>query len=204
MPNPIFITFEGIDGSGKTTQAQNLHHRLKTHHHDVLLLREPGSTPLGDHLRQFLKGQQPVSPLAELLAFQASRAELVSTTIRPALDQGTSVVLDRYVDSSSAYQGGGRNLPSPLIHLLNRTSTEGLYPHITFLLSINPDEAAKRSRDSQSRFESQDPDFHQRVAALYQDLAYTYPHRIKSIDATAHPDAIADQIWQQTLQALNN
>ena len=198
MPKPLFITFEGIDGSGKTTQAEVLHKRLTNHGLPCLLVREPGSTPLGQHLREFLKSQRPVTPMAELLAFLAARAELVKTQILPALQEGTNVISDRYADSSIAYQGGGRKIDTNTIHSLNRVATHHLKPDLTFLMEIDPAQAAGRSTDLQGRFENMDLEFYKRVATAYKEQAARAPNRIQVMDATQPVDRISQKIWVAT------
>ena len=195
MPKPTFISFEGIDGSGKTTQAQILHKNMERQGIPAILVREPGSTPFGDHLRQFLKGQQPISPLAELLSFEAARAELVQNVITPALHKGITVISDRYTDSSVAYQGAGRNLNLETIDLLNSLATQNTIPDLTFLLHIEPQEASRRTTDLHSRFESQDAGFYQRIAKGYTAQAARNTQRIIVLDATLPQETLSGQIW---------
>lgn len=204
MPNPIFVSFEGIDGSGKSTQARLLHRRLAEAGYPAVLVREPGSTPLGDHLRAFLKGNEPITPMAELFAFQAARAELLSKRVLPSLEKGTSVVADRHTDSSIAYQGAGRGLPLDAINYLNNLSTQGTKPHITFLLHIDPAQALLRQEDRTSRYESQPDDFKHRVAQGYTDQAAREPDRIRTLDATLSQDTLSDTIWTAVHDLLTN
>lgn len=153
----LLISFEGIDGSGKSTQALSLSRHLKRRGHQVLLIAEPGTTPLGRRLRALLKSTQiPMSPLAEGLLFLAARAQLVEDVIQPALAQGKIVISDRYGDSTLAYQGFGRGLDVPTLRRLNAFATQGLHPRLTVLMDL-PIEDANRRREPQphDRFEAE-------------------------------------------------
>ena len=140
----MFISFEGGDGSGKTTQATLLYQNMVKAGMDVLMVHEPGSTPLGWHLRDFLKSKQPLTREGELLLFEAARAELVVSTIIPALEHNRIVISDRYEASTLAYQGYGRKLDLHVIRLMNEVATQGIYPDLTFWLDINPEEGLGR------------------------------------------------------------
>ena len=202
------ISFEGGDGAGKTTQAALLVERLGFAGKDAVLVREPGGTPLGERLRPLIKGEAPASPMAELLMFEAARAELVQEVIRPALDAGTIVVTDRFYDSTTAYQGFGRGMNMEIIENLNRIATGGLEPHITLLLDIEPADALARvgsqpgaqpgkriDPSDQQRFEEQPLEFHERVAGGYRTLAREEPSRWFVIDASRPVDQIAERVW---------
>ena len=202
------ISFEGGDGAGKTTQAALLVERLGFAGKDAVLVREPGGTPLGERLRPLIKGEAPASPMAELLMFEAARAELVQEVIRPALDAGTIVVTDRFYDSTTAYQGFGRGMDMEIIENLNRIATGGLEPHITLLLDIEPADALARvgsqpgaqpgkriDPPDQQRFEEQPLEFHERVAEGYRALAREEPSRWFVIDASRPVDQIAERVW---------
>ncbi len=198
------ISFEGGDGAGKTTQAALLVDRLQMAGMDAILVREPGGTPLGERLRPLIKGEVPASPMAELLMFEAARAELVSEVIRPALDAGSIVVSDRFSDSTIAYQGYGRGMDLSVIESLNRTATGGLQPHVTLLLDIEPSTALARvgpenggrvDPADQQRFEEQPLEFHERVAEGYRALAAEEPSRWFVIDASRSPEQIAEHVW---------
>ncbi len=198
------ISFEGGDGAGKTTQAALLVERLGFAGKDAVLVREPGGTPLGERLRPLIKGEAPASPMAELLMFEAARAELVQEVIRPALDAGTIVVTDRFYDSTTAYQGFGRGMDMEIIENLNRIATGGLEPHITLLLDIEPADALARvgpqpggriDPSDQQRFEEQPLEFHERVAEGYRTLAREEPSRWFVIDASRPVDQIAERVW---------
>ncbi len=199
-----FISFEGGDGAGKSTQAALLVERFRLAGVDAVLVREPGGTPLGERLRPLIKGEVPASPMAELLMFEAARAELVREVIRPALDAGTVVVSDRFDDSTIAYQGYGRGIDVELIKDLNRKATEGLQPDITLLLDIDPAKALSRVGDQnggrndpedQQRFEKQPLEFHERVAEGYRTLANEEPARWFVIDASRPAEQIAERVW---------
>ena len=202
MNKSIFISFEGIDGSGKTTQAHDLHRWMLQAGIPSELVREPGSTELGEHLRSYLKSRKPITPRAELLMFQAARAQLVETVIVPALKAGTSVIADRYTDSSIAYQGWGRQLPIGAITYLNTFSTDLTIPDITFILTISPWEGRARTTDSANRFEDQNIPFYQRVAQGYQYQADHNPQRVHALDANLSKEELAEQIQTRVLRIL--
>ena len=199
-----FISFEGGDGAGKSTQAALLAERLRLAGKDTVLVREPGGTPLGERLRPLIKGEAAASPMAELLMFEAARAELVREVIRPALDAGAIVVSDRFSDSTVAYQGYGRGMDMEIIENLNRIATGGLQPHITLLLDIEPANALSRvgsqnggriDAADQQRFEEQPLEFHERVAEGYRTLASQEPSRWFVIDASRPVEQIAERVW---------
>ena len=198
------ISFEGGDGAGKTTQAALLVERLRFAGKDAVLVREPGGTPLGERLRPLIKGEAPASPMAELLMFEAARAELVQEVIQPALDAGTIVVTDRFDDSTIAYQGFGRGMDMEIIKNLNHIATGGLKPHITLLLDIEPADALARvggrpggrmDPAGQQKFEDQPPEFHERVAEGYRTLASEEPSRWFVIDASRPVEQVAERVW---------
>ena len=141
----VFIAFEGGEGAGKSTQASILHDALRREGYCTTLLREPGSTSLGDYLREYLIGERPVSALAELLLFEASRAQLMTERIEPLLNNGAVVIADRFAGSTIAYQGYGRGVDLERIGWLNDLATGGLYPDLTILLDIDPPEGLKRA-----------------------------------------------------------
>ena len=202
------ISIEGGDGAGKTTQAALLVERLRLAGKDAVLVREPGGTPLGERLRPLIKGEAPASPMAELLMFEAARAELVQEVIQPALDAGTIVITDRFYDSTIAYQGFGRGMDMEMIKNLNQIATGGLKPHITLLLDIDPADALARvgsqpggqtdgriDRPDQQRFEEQPLEFHERVAEGYRTLASEEPSRWFVIDASRPVEQVAERVW---------
>jgi dTMP kinase len=186
----MFITFEGIDGSGKSTQARLLYDRLEGNGQRVVLFREPGGTELSERVRALLLDPDlDIQPLAELLLFSAARAQLVSQAIRPALSEGAVVICDRFFDSTTAYQGLGRQVADTGWLLdFNRTVTDGLTPDRTYYLAIDPSVAyarrhARRSPDSaDDRMEQADRAFYERVTQAYDALAAAEPDRIQRLD----------------------
>ncbi len=209
----LFISFEGGDGSGKSTQANALHKRFEQTGVDCLFVREPGSTPLGKYLRDWLKreraGEDEMSPVSELFLFEAARAELVDKVIRPALDDGKVVVTDRYADSSLAYQGYGRGLSTDMVMRMNEAATGGLVPHATVLFDCPPEQALARTAATNStntpsrndapgtrRFEQESLEFHTKVRNGYRDLAEREPQRWYIVDASRTPQEIAEAVWE--------
>ncbi|XUX01364.1 MAG: dTMP kinase [Dehalogenimonas sp.] len=201
----LFITFEGGEGSGKSTQASALSERLNTSGIETLHTHEPGGTGLGEKITQLLKWSEDerISPLAEVMLFNASRAELVSRIIKPALASGKMVVCDRYVDSTLVYQGYGRGLAVSTVKAVNSMATQGLMPDLTFLLDLPVDEGMGRKRGTKAdRFEKESTDFHRRVRDGYRALAATEPSRWVVIDALLPKEDIANIIWNKILAAL--
>lgn len=182
----MFITFEGIDGSGKTTQLQLLAKYLQSKGYDVLVLREPGGVPLSESIRNILLNSvEDINPLTELLLFEASRSHLVHTIIQPALASGRVVLCDRYFDSTTAYQGYGRGLDIEMIAEFNSIATMGIIPDLTFYLDIEVSEAELRSeRKIYDRIESSGTIFYSKVIAGFRDLAAKHSQRIKLIDSS--------------------
>jgi dTMP kinase len=185
----MFISLEGIDGSGKSTQAKLLAQELGG---DTVLLREPGGTDAGERIREVLKDPEAdLDPLAELLLFCAARAELVREVIRPALEADRDVVCDRFSDSSAAYQGIARGLGVERVEEMCDLATEGLWPDATILLRIDPERAAKRiSRRAADRFEGEGMELQRRVAEGYDEVARRHPDRIHVVKADAHVDEV--------------
>jgi dTMP kinase len=192
----VFVTLEGIDRSGKTTQAALLRDALGP---DTLLLREPGGTEAGERVRELLKDAElELDPRAELLLFCAARAELCASVIRPALEAGRSVICDRFVDSTAAYQGAGRGLGVELVEEVNEVATAGCRPDLTILLRIDPAGAERRGQqrlaaggeDGSDRFEGEGIGFQRTVAAAYDELAARHPERIEVIDAEGSPEEV--------------
>ena len=179
----LFITFEGGEGSGKSTQARALYKRLLSLNIPTLLTHEPGGTPLGNNLRRWLKDKEEIDPSTELLLFNASRAHLVSQVIRPALEKGTAVICDRFAESTIAYQGYGRGFDLNLIEAINNTATQGLKPDLIVFLDIHVDHglARKGRRDS---FEREEIAIHQRVRSGYLEMARREPERWLFIDGS--------------------
>ena len=198
-----FITFEGGEGCGKSTQVKRLAAALEAKGVKVLLTREPGGTRLAEMIRTLLKDEAEDPPVdrAELLLFLAARAQLVRNVIRPALDAGTWVLSDRFSDSTVAYQGYGRGLPVDFVKAANDFACEGLAPDLTLLLDVEPSVAAQRMRGreaatntSADRIERAGDDFHARLRRGFLELAAANPSRIVTIDASGTPDEVARKI----------
>ncbi len=198
-PEPVrgvLIAFEGGEGSGKSTQARLLAIWLRENGYDVLATHEPGATKVGMRLRALLldTAHAGLSPWAEVMMYAADRAEHVASVIKPALARGTIVVTDRYVDSTLAYQGGGRELPLNSIRRVNELATGGLVPDLTFLLDLPPATGLGRRARSADRLESEPEEFHERVRATFLDLAKADPARYRILDASQDPAQISKEI----------
>ena len=195
----MFVSFEGADGSGKSTQAELLRETLAAEGYEVVLTREPGGTELGERARELVLNGPHMGAWAEAALYAASRAEHVEAVIRPALDRGAIVVCDRYIDSSLAYQGVARGLGVDAVLQLNLAVTGGLLPDVTFLLLIDPDVAAGRY-DNSDRLELEGTALQAKVDAAYRELAESFPERIVAVDANRPPDVIRDEIREQLRQ----
>ena len=182
----MFVTFEGIDRSGKTTQARMLAEALGD---EALLVREPGGTPAAERIRDLVKGDTQLTPMAEMLLFGAARADLVERVVRPALEEGRTVISDRYGDSTVAYQGGARGLGIERVEDLNRWLTGDLSPDVTFLLDVEPATAGDRGGEV-DRFEREGEDLQRAVAAAYDELAERHADRYVRIDASRSPQEV--------------
>jgi len=192
----MFVSFEGADGSGKSTQAELLRAALFAEGRDVVLTREPGGTELGEAVRALVLDGPEMGALAEAALFAASRAEHVEEVIAPALRRGADVVCDRYVDSSLAYQGIARALGVDAVLQLNLAVTGGLLPDVTFLLLVDPVVAAGRQVEP-DRLEREGTELQAKVDAAYRELAERFPERIVTIDATGPPDDIAREVHER-------
>jgi dTMP kinase len=204
---PLFISFEGGEGCGKTTQSRLLAQRIKHLAIPCLALREPGGTRLGESVRRWLKEKSgsSISAQAELLLFNASRSQLVSEVILPALRDGSMVVCDRFADSSLAYQGYGRGLDINSVRQINHFATGGLKPDLVFLLDLSPEVGLGRKAGQEAdRFESEELTFHRKVREGFLRLAAAEPERWVIIDAAAPPDRVSNQVWSRVTAALDN
>ena len=191
----VFIAFEGGDGAGKSTQVARLAARLRERGHEVVTTREPGGTELGAVIREQLLHGAQVGPRAEALLFAADRAHHVDTLIRPALERGAVVLTDRYVDSSVAYQGAGRDLDAAEVASLSAWATGGLVPALTVLLDVSPQTGRRRrSGRAADRMETEAEAFHERVRRHFLDLAEAAPERYLVLDAAAAKADLASQI----------
>ena len=211
MTPGIFITFEGSEGCGKSTQLEHLVHRLKNVNLDrtIVTLREPGGTPLGEEIRRLLKHTAPgwsVVPEAELLLFAASRAQLVRETIRPALASGNIVICDRFLDSTTVYQGVARRLEPASVTAINDFAAGTFRPDVTFLLDLPADLAMERARQREQvqhlgpdRMELEPPSFYEEVRAGYLRLAEVCADRFVIIDASLSIGEIGDRIWKHLI-----
>jgi dTMP kinase len=216
MPRGYFITFEGLDGSGKTTQLHRLATSLQAQGHSVVTLRQPGGTPLGDRIRGILLDSKseaalgPIAPLAELALMFADRAQAIAQIIEPALAAGSIVLCDRYTDSSEAYQGGGRQLGSEPVLALHRTVCNNLQPDLTLLLLPSLNSSLRRARNrnhrniqaegtDENRFERESDDFYRRIYDKYEEIAAREPNRVAAI----RDDATIEQIHQIVHHIVN-
>ena len=189
----MFISLEGIDGSGKSTQAKLLAEALGP---ETLLIREPGGTEAAERVRELLADPDlPLDPLAELLLFCAARADLVARRIRPALEAGRDVVADRFADSTIAYQGAARGLGVGEVITVNETATEGIWPDLTILLRIDPDAAHARS-EGDDRFESEGLELQRAVAEAYEEVAKIAADRVVAVDATGSVEEVHGQVME--------
>ena len=198
-PRGLFISFEGVDGAGKTTQVERLAGFWRARGREVVVTREPGGTELGTRIRRLLlHGAEPIAPRAEALLFAADRAQHVAQVVRPALDRGAIVITDRYLDSSLAYQSGGRELTADDVRALSMWATDGLLPARTYLLDIDPACAHRRLTHAEDRIESAGDDFQRRTRRAFLDLAERDPERFLVLDASAPADDIAQTICQDS------
>ncbi len=196
-----FIVFEGGEGSGKSTQARALHRHLSQRGISSVLTHEPGGTALGAKLRRLVKWSTGVTPQTELLLILAARSQLVAEVIRPALEDGVTVVCDRYAYSTLAYQGCGRGIDPGLLGRMNDLVTGGLYPDLVVLLDVDPEEGLLRKRSPIDRFEREGIEFHRRVRQGYLELAADDPGRWLVVDAGLRRKEIQSRVFEK-VQAL--
>jgi dTMP kinase len=212
MSKGRFITFEGTEGCGKSTQIKLLASRLREQGHRVSLLREPGGTPIGEEIRHTLKhshNNAAMTSEAELLLMNASRAQLVREVIRPALERGEMVLSDRFYDSTIAYQGYGRGLDLKSVRAVIDFAVGDMRPHLTVLLQVSVAVSEQRMRSRQAslpfvrdRFEEADREFFERVAQGYEAVAKQEPQRVKCVNGDQPPEAVQHEIWQLVQSVL--
>jgi len=201
-----FITLEGVEGCGKTTQMSMLRDRLEADGHRVLLTREPGGTPIAEAVRDILldPANTALSPVAELLLYEAARAQHVAERIKPALDNGIIVICDRFADSTTAYQGAGRVLPLDTVLALHRVATGTVWPDLTIVLDIPAEAGLKRAAaaSDRDRIEREPLAFHQRVRAEFLRIAEAEPERVKVVDASQPLETVAEAIYAHVSKVL--
>ncbi len=190
----VFVTFEGLDGSGKTTQVELLRAALESEGREVVSTREPGGTEVGEQIRQIVLHGFAMTPWAEAALFAAARAELVEAVIRPALERGADVLCDRYIDSSLAYQGLARGVGVEHVLDMNLQATRGLLPDVTILLLVDPVLAEQRHGDQPDRIERETAEFRGKVDEAYRELAELFPRRIAPFDGSRLPSQLAEEI----------
>ncbi len=209
MPRLPFITFEGSEGCGKSTQVQRLAARLQKLQIPFLVTREPGGTPIGETIRellQFAPHNSAMVPETELLLFEASRSQLVRETIKPALERGVCVIADRFFDSTTVYQGAARRLDREMVERLNAFAVGDCVPNITFVLDVDAATAESRMQKPRraDRMEQQPAEFYERVRRGYRDLATRGPNRIVLIDGSRSADEIEREIWETLCSRFSN
>ena len=198
----MFVTFEGVDGSGKSTQARLLQEHLTGLGREVVATREPGGTELGERVRELVLNGPQMAAWAEAALFAASRAEHAAEVIRPALDRGADVVSDRYVDSSLAYQGIARGLGLDRVLELNLTVLEGLLPDRTFVLAVDAATAAGRQEGAPDRIEREGEGFQAEVGRAYEQLASRFPDRVVLLDGALPPEELAAAVRERVEDLL--
>jgi dTMP kinase len=204
-----FITFEGSEGSGKSTQAQRLAARLERSGVPHLVTREPGGTPIGETIRellQFASHNSGMTPETELLLFEASRSQLVREVIKPALERGMCVIADRFFDSTTVYQGGARKLDGEMVEHLNAFAVGECIPDVTFVLDIDAVSAKSRMQKPRKpdRMEQEPDEFYERVREAYRELAAREPDRIVLIHGARNADEIETEIWEMLSSRFPN
>lgn len=209
MARGVFISFEGSEGCGKSTQIQRLADRFRHAGHRVLMTREPGGTEIGEQLRHLLQHSKAGYAMAaetELLLFTASRAQLVREVITPALAEGTMVLADRFLDSTTVYQGVARRLDPAQVGVINNFAVGSVLPNATFVLDLDPQEARRRMshRTLADRMESQPPEFYEAVRSGYLALARENPRRVHLLDGNEPIETLASRIWEHVATLLPN
>jgi len=206
----IFITFEGSEGSGKSTQIGLLVSRIEAADRDVIVTREPGGTEIGEEIRHLLKHSaagKELCPATELLLFAASRAQLVREVILPALDKGKVILCDRFLDSTTVYQGVARKISADPVNAINKFAIGELIPDLTIVLDVPAEVALSRIRyrasDLPDRMEEENIDFYRKVREGYLVLAKSFPDRFVVIDGTQSPETIQEEIWNAICPLLN-
>ena len=207
MAKGIFITLEGPDGSGKSTQIELLSEYLRKKGYDIILTREPGGAVVSEEIRKVILNPElkEMKDMTELLLYASARAQLVGEVIKPALEQNKAVISDRFIDSSAVYQGIGRGLGVETVYEVNRYALQGVFPDLTFLLDLDAEEGIKRKKQQAEldRMEQQDLAFHQRVAMGYREIAKRDPKRIISLDGTLPREVICDMIREKVEEKLS-
>ena len=200
MKRGLFITIEGTDGSGKTTQMGLIREYVRSMGCEVVMVREPGGTRISERIRNIILDPEytEMSSNTEMLLYAASRAQLVAETVRPALEQGKIVICDRFIDSTYAYQGFGRGIELGVLENINNFAVEGIMPDITFFFDLDPELALGRRMASTvtDRIENEKMEFHRKVHDGYVKLAEKYPDRIRKIDSSRSVEAIWDDVKQ--------
>jgi dTMP kinase len=205
----MLITFEGLDFSGKTTQIKLLVEKLKSFGNDVIVVREPGGTPISEKIREILldKKNLEMTQVAEILLFSAARNQLVNQVMKPALEAGKEVICDRYYDSTTAYQGYGRGVNLDDVKRINKIATLGIVPDITFFVDIPIDEIKRRieiAKSSTDRMESSGDNFYERVRKGYFEIAEGEPERFHIMDGLKNVETIHDEIWKVVNDKMKN
>lgn len=202
----VLISFEGIEGCGKTTQARLLVDALRLSHHEVIAVREPGGSAIAEKIRGLLldPANAAITPLAELLLYEAARAQLVAEVIRPALDRGAIVICDRFYDSTTAYQGAGRDLRNVDFSTLNRLATGGLIPDLTLFIDVSVELGLKRAKNGAEgdRIEREPAEFHNRVRQGFITIAAAERNRVRRIDGQRAPDVIAAEVLELARETI--
>ena len=209
IDNSKFLSFEGVDFSGKTTQIELLTKQLEQHHEQVVIVREPGGTVISEQIRKILldKSHHEMTDFCEVFLYSAARNQIVNEKILKELAKGKYVIADRFVDSTTAYQGFGRRLPMDLIRDINQAATGGLLPCLTFFLDINPKEIFNRietRNKEKDRLESAGNEFYQRVYKGYHKIAELDPIRVKTINARNTIEKINNEIWEFVSSKMNS